>query len=82
MVNTGRTVAQMARELGVLEATLGPMGQRVQGPPGCRRGVLSEGERVESARLRKENQDLKLDRAFLKKASVDSSGQCNTVLSA
>ena len=33
-------------------------------------GVLSESERVELARLRKENEDLKLDRAFLKEASL------------
>jgi len=33
-------------------------------------GALSETERVELARLRKENSELKLDRAFLKKASL------------
>lgn len=31
---------------------------------------MSESERVELARLRKEVSDLKLDRAFLKKASL------------
>lgn len=31
---------------------------------------LSETERAELARLRKENSELKLDRAFLKKASL------------
>ncbi len=33
-------------------------------------GALSETERVELARLRKENSELKMDRAFLKKASL------------
>ena len=33
-------------------------------------GALSETERAELARLRKENSELKLDRAFLKKASL------------
>ena len=33
-------------------------------------GVLSETERTELARLRKENSELKMDRAFLKKASL------------
>ena len=32
--------------------------------------VLSETERAELARLRKENSELKMDRAFLKKASL------------
>ena len=33
-------------------------------------GALSETERAELARLRKENSELKMDRAFLKKASL------------
>jgi len=33
----------------------------------ARDGALSETERAELARLRKENSELKLDRAFLKK---------------
>jgi transposase len=33
-------------------------------------GALSETERAELARLRRENADLKMDRAFLKKASL------------
>ena len=33
-------------------------------------GAVSETERLELIRLRKENADLKLDRAFLKKASL------------
>ena len=33
-------------------------------------GALSETERTELLRLRRENSDLKLDRAFLKKASL------------
>ena len=33
-------------------------------------GALAETERTELLRLRKDNSDLKLDRAFLKKASL------------
>ena len=33
-------------------------------------GALSETERAELARLRRENSELKMDRAFLKKASL------------
>jgi len=70
VVNTGRTVAQVARELGVLEATLGRWVNAFKARQDAGEGVLSESERVELARLRKENQDLKLDRAFLRKASL------------
>lgn len=70
VINTGRPVATVARELGVKEQTLGrwvlayKARQEAGGEP------LSETERVELARLRKENSDLKMDRAFLKKASL------------
>ncbi len=70
VINTGRAVATVARELGVKEQTLGRwvnafrVGQQEAGD-----GALSETERVELARLRKENSELKMDRAFLKKAS-------------
>lgn len=76
VINTGRTVATVARELGLNEATLGrwvhdfraraSAGQAGQGG----QGGLSETERAELLRLRRENSDLKLDRAFLKKASL------------
>jgi len=70
VINTGRPVATVARELGVKEQTLGRWvlahkARRDGGGQG-----LGETERVELARLRKENSDLKMDRAFLKKASL------------
>ena len=70
VINTGRTVAVVARELGINEATLGRWvnlhkDRQVDGDT-----PLSESEQVELARLRKEVAELKLDRAFLKKASV------------
>lgn len=70
VINTGRTVAVVARELGINEATLGRWvnAQKVRQDGGD--APLSETERVELARLRKENSELKLDRAFLKKASL------------
>jgi transposase len=70
VVNTGRPVATVARELGVKEQTLGrwvlayKARQEDGGEP------LSEAERVELARLRREVSELKMDRAFLKKASL------------
>jgi len=70
VINTGRTVAVVARELGINEATLGRWvnAQKVRADGGDT--PLSETERAELARLRKENSELKLDRAFLKKASL------------
>lgn len=71
VINTGRPVAVVARELGIQESTLGRWvnlfkdGQAAGGD-----GALSETERAELARLRKENSELKMDRAFLKKASL------------
>jgi len=73
VINTGRTVATVARELGLNEATLGRWvhdfrARATSGQAG--QGGLSETERAELLRLRRENSDLKLDRAFLKKASL------------
>ncbi|MEO9222290.1 MAG: transposase [Mycobacteriaceae bacterium] len=70
VVNTGRTVATVARELGINEATLGRWVNSFKARTDAGDGVLSETERAELARLRKENAELKMDRAFLKKASL------------
>lgn len=70
VVNTGRTVAVVARELGIHEATLGRWVTTFKTRQGVPEGALGEVERLELVRLRKEVADLKLDRAFLKKASL------------
>jgi len=70
VVNTGRTVAVVARELGINEATLGRWVNLQKDRQGAADAPLSESEQVELARLRKEVAELKLDRAFLKKASL------------
>ena len=70
VINTGRTVAVVARELGINEATLGRWVNLQKDRQGAGDAPLSESERVELARLRKEVAELKLDRAFLKKASL------------
>ena len=70
VINTGRPVATVARELGIVEQTLSHWvkAHRDRLEDGDR--GLSESERIELLRLRKENNELKLDRAFLKKASL------------
>ena len=70
VVNTGRTIAKVARELGVKEQTLGRWVNAYRERQGAGEGALSETERAELGRLRRENSELKMDRAFLKKASL------------
>jgi len=70
VVNTGRPVAVVARELGIKEQTLGRWVNLFRDRHDAGNGALSETERAELARLRKENSELKMDRAFLKKASL------------
>lgn len=70
VINTGRPVATVARELGVKEQTLGRWVNLFKARSEAGDGALTETERAELARLREENSELKLDRAFLKKASL------------
>jgi len=68
VINTGRAVATVARELGINEATLGRWVNAFRARHEAGDGAWSETERAELARLRKENSELKMDRAFLKKS--------------
>ena len=70
VINTGRAVATVARELGIKEQTLGRWVNVYKARQEAGDAALSETERAELARLRTENSELKLDRAFLKKASL------------
>lgn len=68
VINTARPVATVARELGLKEQTLGRWVSSFREGQAAGDGVLSETERAELGRLRKEVSELKMDRAFLKKA--------------
>ena len=72
VINTGRPVATVARrELGIKEQTLGRWVNVFKARQEAGDGsALSETERVELARLRKEVSELKMDRVFLKRASL------------
>ena len=70
VINTGRPIATVAKELGIVEQTLGNWVKAFRDRQQAGDGALSESERAELARLRKENSELKMDRAFLKKASL------------
>ncbi|TFD55736.1 transposase [Cryobacterium sp. Hh38] len=70
VVTTGRAVTTVARELGINEATLGRWVTAFKARNETGQAEVTESERAELLRLRKENADLKMDRAFLKKASI------------
>ena len=63
---TGKPIAQVARELGVNEGTLGNWCARDRRRHGD--GALTEGEREELRRLRKENAELTMQRDVLKRS--------------
>ncbi|MDK8436601.1 MULTISPECIES: IS3 family transposase [unclassified Brevibacterium] len=72
VIDTGRSIAAVAKEIGVGEQTLGTWvkaekhRRHVDGEP---TGALNEDERAELARLRRENFDLKQDNEFFGKSS-------------
>lgn len=73
VIDTGRSIAAVAREIGVGEQTLGTWVKAEQDRrrvDGESTGGLNEDERAELARLRRENFDLKLDNEFLGKAAA------------
>jgi transposase len=65
---TGKPIAQVARDLGVNEGTLGNWVNADKRRRGDGSGALGEDERVELARLRKENAGLAMERDVLKRS--------------
>src|ERR1041384_5159399 len=57
-LETGKPIAQVARDLGINEGTLGNWVARERRARGEGKGALSEDERAELARLRRENAEL------------------------
>lgn len=68
VVETGKPIAQVARELGVNEGTLGNWCARERRRRDGSGAALSEDERAELARLRKENSELRMQRDVLKRS--------------
>lgn len=69
------TVARAAASLGISDKTLHTWVTLARNQSD---GALSDDERVELKRLRKEVKELRLEKEILKKASVDSIGQRNS----
>lgn len=70
VIDTGRTIAEVAREIGVGQPLLGRWvaveQSRMEDPP----EAIDVNERAELDRLRRENAELRMDREFLKKAAA------------
>lgn len=70
VIDTGRTIVEVAREIGVGEQLLGRWvaieRSRMDDPP----EAIDANERVELERLRREVAELRMDREFLKKAAA------------
>nr|WP_141823107.1 transposase [Humibacillus xanthopallidus] len=70
VIDTGRPIAQVARDIGVGEQLLGRWvaieRSRMEDPP----DALDINERAELDRLRREVAELRMDREFLKKAAA------------
>ena len=70
VIETGRPIVQVAREIGVGEALLGRWVAVERAETDRPREALDADERAELARLRTENAELRKDREFLKKAAA------------
>lgn len=74
VIDTGRTIARVAREIGVGEQFTGPVGGDRTVADGCGwmmpPAALDVDERAELERLRRENAELRMDRESLKKAAA------------
>ena len=68
VVETGKPIAQIARELGINDGTLGNWVTTARRAREGGDGPLHEDEHAELARLRKENAELRMQRDVLKRS--------------
>lgn len=65
---TGKPIAQVAKDLGIHDGTLGNWVARDRRAREGGDGMLSENERTELARLRRDNAELAMERDVLKRS--------------
>ena len=70
VIDTGRPIAHVAKEIGVGEQLLGRWVARERAGQVSPPAALDVDERAELVRLRTENAELRMDREFLKKAAA------------
>ena len=70
VVSSGRPIAEIARDLGINEATLGGWVSRAKESGKVREKPLGADERAELDAAREEIRRLKMERDFLKKAAA------------
>lgn len=70
VISSGKPIAEIARNLGIVEGTLGNWVAKARENGEVKEPELDVSERAELARLRKECQQLKMERDFLKKAAA------------
>jgi transposase len=68
VTETGKPIAQVARELGISDGTLGNWVAKARAQREGGQAPLSEPERAELARLRRENTELRMQRDVLKRS--------------
>lgn len=78
VIDTGRTIAEVAREIGVGEALLGRWVAIERASMDAPPDSLDFDERAELERLRTENTQLRMDREFLKKAAAFFAAENNS----
>lgn len=70
VLESGKPIAQVARDLGVNEGTLGNWVAKAREAMGGDDAPVSESERAELARLRSENAELRMQRDVLKRSTA------------
>lgn len=70
VIETSRPIAEVARELGIKEGTLGNWVNGWRNTHSNAEPALSVSERARLRELEKENRELRMEREFLKKAAA------------
>jgi transposase len=81
VIDGSRPIAVVARELGIIEQTLGNWVKAYRDEHAGDEPPLSVPERIRLRETEREVRELRLENEFLKKAALDSTGQRNSAAS-